>query len=344
MQKEELGIDENRNPEPRLLGVKKEKCRPEGLEGQLHNLTNRIPSGTWESNGHSTEAAEGGAPLSPSNTLNIRNLQLSEREAGPPAPHRYPHRYHPHPRPFHAAHRRSYRPGAKEWGPSTNGHSTGDSRGGWASRRRPFPEPPRSPERTSPSSFRTGQASGRPAALEDAGKATEPWALFRPPPAFPVDSSRARTVPKISYASKLKENLECQPACVPASALRTTGSLPKCTPPPPAEPHLGAIFQNQWGLSFINEPGAGQAGGNVLPLDQEETPPMAAPGLQGPGDPAEGPVPTAGESRDCWQQMNHKDWEEARDYHTEAWDHIWKLHRQAPSRVMVYAEPLDGKG
>ncbi|CAM4566681.1 uncharacterized protein [Lepidochelys kempii] len=333
MQKEELGIDENRDPEPepRLLGLKKERCRPEGLEGQLHNLTNRIPAGTWESNGHSPEAAEGGAPLSPSNTLNIRNLQLSEREAGPPAPHRYPHRYHPHPRPFHNPHRRSYRPGAKEWGPSTNGHGAGEGRGGWAGRRRPFPEPPHSPER-----------AGR--ALEDAEKVPEPWALFRPPPAFPVDSSRARTLPKISYASKLKENLERQPACVPASALRTAGPLPNCSPAPPAEPHLGAIFQNQWGLSFINEPGAGQGGGNPLPSGQEEPPPMAALGLQGPGSPAKGLVPAAGESRDCWEQMSHKDWEEARDYHTEAWDHIWKLHRQAPGRVTVYADPLDGKG
>ncbi|XP_074854524.1 uncharacterized protein LOC142015043 [Carettochelys insculpta] len=333
MQKEELGIDENRDPEPepRLLGLKKEKCRPEGLEGQLHNLTNRIPSGTWESNGHSLEAADGGAPLSPSNTLNTRNLQLSEREAGPPTPHRYPHRYHPHPRPFHANHRRSYRPGAKEWGPSADG------RGGWAGRRRPFPEPPRSVEHAA-------QASGLSATLDDLEKAPEPWALFRPPPVFPVDNSRARTLPKISYASKLKENLEHQPAQVPSSALRTAGPLPNCTPPPSAEPHLGAIFQNQWGLSFITEPGTSQSGDKVLSLCQEETSAMAALGLQGPGDPAEGLVPAEGQSTDCWEQMSHKDWEEACDYHTEAWDHIWKLHRQAPGRVTVYADPLDGKG
>lgn len=38
MQKEELGMDENRNPEEelRLLGGKKEKC---------HNLSNRIRTG-----------------------------------------------------------------------------------------------------------------------------------------------------------------------------------------------------------------------------------------------------------------------------------------------------------
>nr|XP_006134197.1 predicted GPI-anchored protein 58 [Pelodiscus sinensis] len=165
-------------------------------------------------------------------------------------------------------------------------------------------------------------------------------ALFPPPPAFPVDSSRARTLPKISYASKLKENLERQPAQVPASALRTAGPLPNCTPPPPAEPHLGAIFQ----IPFINEPGAGQTGAKPLPLGPEETSTMSALGLQGPGDPAEGPLAAAGQSTDCWEQMSHKDWEEACDYHTEAWDHLWKLHRQAPGRVTVYVDPLDGKG
>uniref|UniRef100_A0A8C4NDN4 Uncharacterized protein n=1 Tax=Eptatretus burgeri TaxID=7764 RepID=A0A8C4NDN4_EPTBU len=35
----------------------------------------------------------------------------------------------------------------------------------------------------------------------------DPWLLCRPPPAFPVDNSSAKAVPKISYASKVKENL-----------------------------------------------------------------------------------------------------------------------------------------
>uniref|UniRef100_A0A2K6UCK9 Nuclear FMR1 interacting protein 2 n=1 Tax=Saimiri boliviensis boliviensis TaxID=39432 RepID=A0A2K6UCK9_SAIBB len=33
------------------------------------------------------------------------------------------------------------------------------------------------------------------------------WTLFKPPPVFPVDNSNAKIVPKISYASKVKENL-----------------------------------------------------------------------------------------------------------------------------------------
>ncbi|XP_042327613.1 uncharacterized protein LOC121932743 isoform X1 [Sceloporus undulatus] len=360
MQKEELGMDENRNPEEELhlLGGKKEKC---------HNLSNRIrtgggaelgyrPSqvsreGSWESNGYTTPAEiaeEPSVPLSPSNSLNIRNLQLSERD--PPVPH-HPRRYPPHfyhGRPFHAAYRKTYRGNPsdrKEWGPSTNGHHhcapEGVSNGRWQHRRRGYSDPP-SPS-SSPESERgtTVKASEKPAvasnansaATEESGKET--WSLFRPLPAFPVDSSSARIIPKISYASKLKENLD-QPgkAChVPASAVRTTNSLPNCVlaPPPSSSPpidssrqqHLGAIFQNEWGLSFINEPGAGHGGGGGTASDKEEE---------------------EADAGACWEKMEAGDWQAARNYHLEEWSHIWELHNQAPSRVIVYTDTLDGKG
>ncbi|XP_046718424.1 LOW QUALITY PROTEIN: nuclear fragile X mental retardation-interacting protein 2 [Silurus meridionalis] len=177
------------------------------------------------------------------------------------------------------------------------------------------------------------------------------WTLFKPPPVFPVDNSSAKIVPKISYASKVKENLNKaaqtapeiptpppqvpgRPSQVPMSAVKTITSasfsngdgntcpLPgphfssvsssapvpvvssagsdhvasssgsSCNPssttttpeprkpnlfvyplsttsssnmqlslpsgrqsdPPPNQKSLGDIFQNQWGLSFINEP------------------------------------------------------------------------------------------
>ncbi|XP_068600905.1 FMR1-interacting protein NUFIP2 [Brachionichthys hirsutus] len=184
----------------------------------------------------------------------------------------------------------------------------------------------------------------------------DPWTLFKPPPVFPVDNSSAKIVPKISYASKVKENLnkaaqgggEALPppvrlSQVPMSALKTITSasftngpvsgngngcpvgtffapaarsippapsnpggenvasplesncsstsnpvdgeayeLRKCTlliyplnmqpvlpsarhlDPPAAQTNqktLGDIFENQWGLSFINEPNLGQGGG-----------------------------------------------------------------------------------
>ncbi|CAG02986.1 unnamed protein product [Tetraodon nigroviridis] len=196
------------------------------------------------------------------------------------------------------------------------------------------------------------------------------WTLFKPPPVFPVDNSSAKIVPKISYASKVKENLnkvaeggdETLPAPVrlsqvPMSAVKTIASasfsngsasgpgngcpvgtffapaassvpppstpsgenvaspleiscrsagspadggayeLRKCTlfiyplnmqaglpsaghlGPAPAQTNqkaLGDIFQNQWGLSFINEPSlASDGGGEQLPA--EDKPTAAAP-------------------------------------------------------------------
>uniref|UniRef100_A0A8C5CTZ1 Nuclear fragile X mental retardation-interacting protein 2 n=1 Tax=Gadus morhua TaxID=8049 RepID=A0A8C5CTZ1_GADMO len=197
------------------------------------------------------------------------------------------------------------------------------------------------------------------------------WTLFKPPPVFPVDNSSAKIVPKISYASKVKENLNKEAAAaaaaavapppapvrlsqVPMSAMKTissvsftNGPLPgnghplggtyfapgaaqaSCLPPgeagaaagpggdgdafelkkcalliyplnmqpvlPSARPHdpqapptnqkaLGEIFQNQWGLSFINEPGLGPEGGD-----------KAAAAAAGP--PAPEPVTFAPDSR-----------------------------------------------
>ncbi|XP_037656577.1 nuclear fragile X mental retardation-interacting protein 2-like [Choloepus didactylus] len=183
------------------------------------------------------------------------------------------------------------------------------------------------------------------------------WTLFKPPPVFPVDNSSAKIVPKISYASEVKENLnktvqnssvfpssssssssssgETQTQSsgrlsqVPVSALKSVtsasfsngpvlagtdasgyspGVQPLLTtaantpissgtdsvlqdmsltsaaveqiksslfiypsnmqtvllsttqvdlPSQTDQPNLGDIFQNQWGLSFINEPSAG---------------------------------------------------------------------------------------
>lgn len=182
------------------------------------------------------------------------------------------------------------------------------------------------------------------------------WTLFKPPPVFPVDNSSAKIVPKISYASKVKENLnkvaqgsdETLPppvrlSQVPMSAVKTitsasftngpiSGNGNGCpvgtffapaasSIPPPSTPSgenvaspleitcrsasspvdgdayelrkcslliyplnmqpvlpsachpglataqtnqkaLGDIFQNQWGLSFINEPNLVPEGGS----------------------------------------------------------------------------------
>lgn len=195
------------------------------------------------------------------------------------------------------------------------------------------------------------------------------WTLFKPPPVFPVDNSSAKIVPKISYASKVKENLnkvaqgggEAPPPPVrlpqvPMSAMKTitsasftngpvsgngTGcsvgtffapaanSIPsgenvassvesncssatspadgdvyehrKCSlliyplnmqpvlpsarhlEPPAAQTNqkaLGDIFQNQWGLSFINEPNLGPDGGTG-PMPVEDKAKAAQPCFDG---------------------------------------------------------------
>ncbi|XP_040906969.1 nuclear fragile X mental retardation-interacting protein 2 [Toxotes jaculatrix] len=189
------------------------------------------------------------------------------------------------------------------------------------------------------------------------------WTLFKPPPVFPVDNSSAKIVPKISYASKVKENLnkvaqgggEALPppvrlSQVPMSAMKTitsasftngpvSGNGNGCPsvgtffapaassiPPAPSIPSgenvasplesncssttspvdgeayelliyplnmqpvlpsarhldppaaqtnqkaLGDIFQNQWGLSFINEPNLGPEGGSgPVPAEDKTT-------------------------------------------------------------------------
>ncbi|KAM4796843.1 FMR1-interacting protein NUFIP2 [Rhinophrynus dorsalis] len=194
-----------------------------------------------------------------------------------------------------------------------------------------------------------GKASPVSSSKEDS------WTLFKPPPVFPVDNSSAKIVPKISYASKVKENLNkaaqnnsASPSSlsslvageastlncvsqVPMSAMKSVSTVnfpngPLVGPdgsflapaastvshtlPGGAEPlttdltsapttseqkkpslftypsnmqhslpeviqgeqsgqsnqqSLGEIFQNQWGLSFINEPSAGPEAGVEKP-------------------------------------------------------------------------------
>ncbi|XP_074468224.1 FMR1-interacting protein NUFIP2 isoform X1 [Sebastes fasciatus] len=204
------------------------------------------------------------------------------------------------------------------------------------------------------------------AKLSSASK-EDSWTLFKPPPVFPVDNSSAKIVPKISYASKVKENLnkvaqgggEALPppvrlSQVPMSAMKTITSasftngpvsgngngcpsvgtffapaassiqlapsipsgenvasplesncssttspvdgeayelrkftliyplnmqpvLPSARhlDPPAAQTNqkaLGDIFQNQWGLSFINEPNLGsEGGGGQVPAEDKTT-------------------------------------------------------------------------
>ncbi|NP_001091323.1 nuclear FMR1 interacting protein 2 L homeolog [Xenopus laevis] len=215
-----------------------------------------------------------------------------------------------------------------------------------------------------------GKASTTSSSKEDS------WSLFKPPPVFPVDNSSAKIVPKISYASKVKENLNkaalnnsASPSShafslsagevptlncvsqVPMSAMKSVSTanfsngtlivgpdgsflataastvshtlpagaetLPTDIPFAPTlneqkkpslltyplnmqqalpdtmqgelsgqsnQQSLGEIFQNQWGLSFINEPSAGPDAGVDKPshgqMVWEHTIPSASQGAE----------------------------------------------------------------
>ncbi|KAL4657319.1 nuclear fragile X mental retardation-interacting protein 2-like isoform X2 [Arapaima gigas] len=68
-------------------------------------------------------------------------------------------------------------------------------------------EPPRKDLDVKPVSRRSEERPTRTKAATQAPLKEDTWTLFRPPPTFPVDNSSAKIVPKISYASKVKENL-----------------------------------------------------------------------------------------------------------------------------------------
>nr|XP_033802226.1 uncharacterized protein LOC117361256 [Geotrypetes seraphini]XP_033802228.1 uncharacterized protein LOC117361256 [Geotrypetes seraphini]XP_033802229.1 uncharacterized protein LOC117361256 [Geotrypetes seraphini]XP_033802230.1 uncharacterized protein LOC117361256 [Geotrypetes seraphini]XP_033802231.1 uncharacterized protein LOC117361256 [Geotrypetes seraphini]XP_033802232.1 uncharacterized protein LOC117361256 [Geotrypetes seraphini]XP_033802233.1 uncharacterized protein LOC117361256 [Geotry len=460
MQKGIVASDENMNPQELWPSRKKEKCYKSEAEIEPLKGCIRNKSGPWDTNwcGPDPEIeamssrTEESTPLSPSNSMNIRNLQISERETvprqtqRPPAHHYSYHRHQSHytdrSGPFQPGFRRNFRDFERkyrrDWVPRQNNAVNGyrfQQSGGISTENRSSTrvqktkellgtseelkgnstDPqivhissvktegcPSSPHRASAdvdSPPLLEEMDGKPA-VTTAGR-EETWSLFKQLPVFPVDSSSARTLPKISYASKVKENLEKrtpEPAAVPAakttmvpaSAVKTTNSLPNCvlstsqndpyrtgtttaistaflptsgipsspaTPEPvphrldsssnsengqsaPSSPpcrysqnkeHLGAIFQNEWGLSFINDPNAGQAvsAGESLPLVLPNIMPEVA---------------AETEPQVCQESASAKDWEAAVWYHMREWDQLWNLHQLDPARVMMYSEPTDGKG
>ncbi|XP_030633117.1 nuclear fragile X mental retardation-interacting protein 2 [Chanos chanos] len=129
--------------------------------------------------------------------------------------------------------------------------------------------------------------SGKVKVVTSVSVKEDSWTLFKPPPVFPVDNSSAKIVPKISYASKVKENLN--------KAAQTVGdALP---PPPPittpsqvpgrlSQVPMSAV-KTITSASFSNGPLSGE--GNSCPLPGplfNSTPSGAATALvpTGPGD------------------------------------------------------------
>ncbi|XP_035390139.1 nuclear fragile X mental retardation-interacting protein 2 [Electrophorus electricus] len=85
------------------------------------------------------------------------------------------------------------------------------------------------------------------------------WTLFKPPPVFPVDNSSAKIVPKISYASKVKENLN-KTAQAGGEALSTAPQVPGR----PSQVPMSAV-KTITSASFTNGPLAGEGNGCPLP-------------------------------------------------------------------------------
>ena len=109
-----------------------------------------------------------------------------------------------------------------------------------------------------------GKATGAPGKKfeQRAGKARlvasvttkeDSWTLFKPPPVFPVDNSSAKIVPKISYASKVKENLN-------KAALAGGDTLPPQEPGRLSLVPMSAL-KTMVSASFMNGPVSGEGNG-----------------------------------------------------------------------------------
>ncbi|XP_016130832.1 nuclear fragile X mental retardation-interacting protein 2-like [Sinocyclocheilus grahami] len=96
------------------------------------------------------------------------------------------------------------------------------------------------------------------------------WTLFKPPPVFPVDNSSAKIVPKISYASKVKENLN-KTAQTGGEALTPAPQVPGRPPQVP----MSAV-KTITSASFTNGPLPGEGNGCPLPGPHFNTGPLLA--------------------------------------------------------------------
>ncbi|XP_067833854.1 uncharacterized protein si:ch211-214j24.10 [Heptranchias perlo] len=249
----------------------------------------------------------------------------------------------------------------KPWSGAVNGF-VGGARSGWksgpggredagrAARLREGEERQEEEEEEPP---RPGQSLVSP----DRGEEEQtPWTLFKPPPAFPVDSSTARTLPRISYASKVKESLSrsSPQARVPLTSgeghaddsSASEGSECEAWIAPDSDRGLGSIFHNQWGLSFITEPGNGRessASHHRTELISEPSEP-SDPSCPGGPSTLPSPVHRLSPNGEWWQGARRLDLQAVVLYFSTEWDQIWDRHRRDPTAVVLYEESLDGAG
>uniref|UniRef100_UPI00398E4C0C uncharacterized protein n=1 Tax=Pristiophorus japonicus TaxID=55135 RepID=UPI00398E4C0C len=233
-----------------------------------------------------------------------------------------------------------YPGGPRRWKPRPGGREyAGGAAGGGGSR----PQEEGEGGRESPASPEEGEGGSRGGGgAGEEREEEERWTLFKPPAAFPVDSSSARTVPRISYASKVKENLSrggppTPEAGGPASDDSSSNGGGSSGSEGPAH-GLGAIFHNQWGLSFITGPD----GDGAHP--HRRTGLEARPPDPGPGGPDCHPVHRLGSRCQRWPGPSTHDLQAVVLYFSTEWDQIWERHKQDPSAVVLYEESLDSAG
>lgn len=105
-------------------------------------------------------------------------------------------------------------------------------------------------------------------AAASAAAKDDSWTLFKPPPVFPVDNSSAKIVPKISYASKVKENLNRASAQACSAAERDPLLLPATVQVPGklSQVPMSAV-KTITSTSFTNGPlPSAESGNNGCPL------------------------------------------------------------------------------
>ncbi|XP_062861008.1 uncharacterized protein si:ch211-214j24.10 [Trichomycterus rosablanca] len=146
----------------------------------------------------------------------------------------------------------------------------------------------------------------------------ETLSSLRPPPAFPVKDSPAKLQPAVSYASKVKAG----------------GASVGVADEPPG---IGALLQNQWGLSFITDSPAVENVASDVPQETESSP-----------DEIDHPV--AGEvtarssavKQECDDSalllLSCRHLTEALRYHTREWNAVLWKHKQDAAKVVWYKD------
>ncbi|KAK2832468.1 hypothetical protein Q7C36_015930 [Tachysurus vachellii] len=151
----------------------------------------------------------------------------------------------------------------------------------------------------------------------------ETLSSLRPPPAFPVKDSPAKLQPAVSYASKVKAG----------------GQFGGMAEEPPG---IGALLQNQWGLSFITNGPVMENTTSSAEEDTEQSPSATVHHLAEetvsekfvalPSKCSKEPDDSAQLLLTCRHLM------EAVQYHTQEWSAVFRKQKEDPVKVVWYTD------